>query len=471
MTLLGFYHALPEPLRGLAASARGRWLNGWRYGHDTELLVAEALERETWSSERWRIWQEGASAELLHRAATRVPYYRDLWAERRRRGDRSSAERLENWPILRKEIVQAEARRLVADDRSIRSMFHEHTSGTTGTALNLWFPRRTLQQWYALFEARIRRWNGVTRKDRWAILGGQLVVSVERTSPPYWVWNAPMRQLYCSSYHLAPNRIGDYLEALRRYGVRSLLGYASALTTLAQGALEVGGPSVRLPVVISNAEPLYPHQRERIGRAFGCAVRDTYGMAEQVTAASECRHGSLHLWPEVGILEILGDDSQETAPGGAPGRVVATGLLNPDMPLVRYEVGDRAALLPSMSLCSCGRSLPRLSSIEGRLDDMVLTPDGARVGRLDPVFKADLAVREAQIVQERIDLLRVRVVPAPGWCDRDRDVIVKRLQERVGRRMDVLVEEVSVLERTPAGKLRAVVSHLPRSSGGRTEGP
>jgi phenylacetate-CoA ligase len=124
-----------------------------------------------------------------------------------------------------------------------------------------------------------------------------------------------------------------------------------------------------------------------------------------------------------------------------------------------------------MAPCPCGRSLPRLSSIEGRLDDMVLTPDGARVGRLDPVFKADLAVREAQIVQERIDLLRVRVVPAPGWCDRDRGVIVDRLQDRVGRRMDVLVEEVSALERTPAGKLLGVVSRLPRTSGGRTEAP
>jgi phenylacetate-CoA ligase len=190
-----------------------------------------------------------------------------------------------------------------------------------------------------------------------------------------------------------------------------------------------------------------------------------------VAAASECSHETLHLWPEAGILEILRDDADEAAPDGVAGRVVGTGLLNPDMPLVRYEVGDRAARLPTASRCPCGRSLPRLASVEGRLDDMVVTPDGARVGRLDPVFKEDLAVREAQIVQERIDLLRVRVVPAPGWSARDRDIIIERIRDRVGRRMEVCVEEVPCLERTPAGKLRAVVSHLPRSTGTAAEGP
>ena len=230
---------------------------------------------------------------------------------------------------------------------------------------------------------------------------------------------------------------------------------------LAQGALESGKAPPQLRVVISNAEPLYPHQRSRIEQAFGCDVRDTYGMAETILGASECDHASLHLWPEAGIMEILKDDAEAPVSPGAPGRVVATGLLNDDMPLVRYEVGDRATLDPSTIPCACGRSLPRLESVEGRSDDVVVTPDGTRVGRLDPVFKSDLAVREAQIVQERVDLLRVRVVPAPGWRERDREVIVKRLQDRVGRRMNVVVEEVPVLERTAAGKLRAVVSRLP----------
>ncbi len=44
------------------------------------------------------------------------------------------------------------------------------------------------------------------------------------------------------------------------------------------------------------------------------------------------------------------------------------------------------------------RRLPVLEALD-RLDDVVVTPDGRRVGRLDAVFKADLPIREAQILQ------------------------------------------------------------------------
>src|SRR2546428_3945524 len=102
-TLLRLYHRLPAPTRSVAASLRGAYLRSWRYGPETERLVAEALERESWSQQRWKAWQEEQLAYVLHRAATRVPYYREQWTERRRRGDQASLQYLENWTILEKE--------------------------------------------------------------------------------------------------------------------------------------------------------------------------------------------------------------------------------------------------------------------------------------------------------------------------------------------------------------------------------
>src|SRR5688572_25 len=101
-TLLKIYHSLPPPLRTVTASLRGLYLAHWRYGQETERLITEALEREKWSPSEWKVWQEDSLARVLHRAATKVPYYREHWAERRRRGDRQSWEYIENWPILRK---------------------------------------------------------------------------------------------------------------------------------------------------------------------------------------------------------------------------------------------------------------------------------------------------------------------------------------------------------------------------------
>ena len=147
-------------------------------------------------------------------------------------------------------------------------MFESYTSGTTGTPLRLWQSRDTLIVWYALLEARIRRWNGVTLEDRWAQMGGQLVTPIERRRPPFWVWNHGMHQLYMSSYHIAPASVAEYVEAMRRYRVRYLFGYPSAMHALACEILERNIEAPRLEVAISNAEPLLGYQRSAIGRGI-----------------------------------------------------------------------------------------------------------------------------------------------------------------------------------------------------------
>ena len=218
-------------------------------------------------------------------------------------------------------------------------MFHEHTSGTTGKSLDLWCSQKTVRSWYALFEARCRIWHSVDRHDRWGILGGQMITPAGQRQPPFWVWNAGLKQLYLSSYHLAPDLIPHYIEAIQRYRVSYLLGYTSALYALAQGVLLLGRRDVKMRVAISNAEPLYEYQRQTIEVAFNCRVRETYGMAEIVAAAGECEAGRMHIWPEAGRIETL--DNGQPAEPGTPGDLVCTSLINSDMPLVRYRVGDR----------------------------------------------------------------------------------------------------------------------------------
>lgn len=457
---LKIYHRLPASARALAATVRGFQLRRWRYGPETEELVSEALEREQWPAKRWESWQEERLAVLLHRAATQVPYYRDQWALRRRNGDKASWQYLENWPILDKEPLRKNPAGFVAEDCNVRRMFHDHTSGTSGKSLDLWFRRETVRAWYALSEARWRRWYGVSMLDRWGMLGGQLVTPVEQKRPPFWVWNAAFKQLYLSSYHLSPDFMPGYLDAISRYKLTYLLGYTSSLYALAMTALKLKSRdlSLRLKVVITNAEPVFDYQREVISEAFQCPVRETYGMAETVTAASECESGKLHLWPEAGWTEVISDNIPVKY--GAVGDLVCTGLLNIDMPLIRYRVGDRAAISDPALSCPCGRKLPQLSSLEGRADEVVYTPDGRRIGRLDPVFKARLPVREAQIIQERLDLVRVRYTPDPEFNHDAARSIIERLRARMGD-VEVTLEPVSEIPRGASGKFRAVICNLP----------
>ena len=331
-------------------------------------------------------------------------------------------------------------------------MFHDHTSGTTGTSLDLWLTKETVKHWYALFEARARRWYGLTRNDRWAILGGQLVTPVSRRKPPFWVWNAGLNQLYLSSYHLSPELLPTYLDAIVRYRIKYILGYPSAIYSLAQEVLKQGRKDLAMDVVIANAEPLYDYQREIISQAFSCPVRETYGMAEIAAAASECENGSLHQWPEAGIIE----EGEDVGEGSA--ELICTGLMNADMPLIRYRVGDTGKL--SDKTCECGRTLPVVEKIEGRTDDVLFTKDGRRVGRLDPVFKGRLPLREAQIIQESLSTVKLKYVPAADFEDGALASVAERLRERMGD-VEVLFDRVDAIPRTSRGKFRAVICNLP----------
>jgi phenylacetate-CoA ligase len=444
---LDLYHKLPPPFRSVVASSRGFYLRWWRYDNESERLVDEALERDSWSAEEWEAWRTDAVSKVLERAANMTPYYSGLI--RSRDFDWRS---LENWPVLEKATLRADGRQFVASDRNISRMFHDHTSGTTGSSLDIWLTRDTVKRWYALFEARARRWYGVSRHDRWAILGGQIVVPVGQQRPPFWVWNAGLNQLYLSAYHLSPELTDTYLDALLRYRVKYLMGYPSAMYQLALAALRAKRKDVQFKVAITNAEPVYEYQRTAILEAFGCPTRETYGMAEIAAAASECEKGSLHQWPEVGVVEVDKPSSDGS------GELICTGLLNRDMPLIRYRVGDRGKL--SDRQCECGRKLPVVEKIEGRNDDVLFTRDGRAVGRLDPIFKGGLGIEEAQIIQNSFTDILVKLVAADGFGSKQTAILKDRIRERLGD-INVELETVDAIPRTSRGKFRAVICNLP----------
>ena len=447
------YPHLPLWARLVAVNVRGYYLRRSRYDADTERLVEEVLERDRWSEGDWERWKANRLSYILHRAATRVPYYRDRWAERRRKGDRSSWEYLENWDVLEKQDLRALNSRFVADDCAPSKMFCDNTSGTTGTSVSIWLTGATVKLWYAMFEARCRRWYGVSRRDRWAILGGQLVTPFAQKKPPFWVWNNGLNQLYMSAYHLAPEQTNYYLDALTKYQIQYIFGYSAAVYCLAQEALKQGRSDIKLNVAITNAEPLYDHQREAIETAFSCPVRETYGMAEIAAAASECENGRLHIWSDAGVIEI----EPGSIDANQSGDLICTGLVNADTPLIRYRVGDRGK--SSNENCECGRTLPLLEGIDGRTDDILYSPEGRTCSHVHLVMGGNLPIREAQIIQKSLTNVKVLYAPVKGFNESTIETVRERIYSRMGK-MNVSFEEVPQVPRTSNGKFRAVVCEL-----------
>jgi phenylacetate-CoA ligase len=73
-----------------------------------------------------------------------------------------------------------------------------------------------------------------------------------------------------------------------------------------------------------------------------------------------------------------------------------------------------------------------------------------------------MPIREAQIIQESLDLVRVLVVPAPGFQAVHQDGLVSALNARLGN-MEVRIERVPEIPRSANGKFRAVVSKVHNS--------
>jgi phenylacetate-CoA ligase len=291
------------------------------------------------------------------------------------------------------------------------------------------------------------------------MIGAQPVTPLSQSRPPFWVWNIGLKQLYMSAYHLTPDNIPSYLIAMRKFRVQYLWGHSSALEALAVALQRQ--PSLRpdLQVVLSSSEPLTRRQRARVSAGFGCPVRETYGMSEMVAAASECSEGRLHLWPEAGVSETL--HGAEPTSAGEAGDLVATCLLNEAMPLVRYRVGDRMVLDGTGKPCPCGRHLPVIRAIEGRISDMLFTAAGARISpsAMEAIFDFDAPLAESQIVQESINRLLVRYVPLSGRDEAFERRLCDRIRERMGD-VDIQVEVVPEIPRGPNGKFRAVICKL-----------
>jgi len=455
------YDALPVAMQNVITTVYGLQLERRAYGRHYRRFFAE-LSRTQWLDEQVLAkYQAERMREFLRFAREQTPYWRDTM--RRHHFDPDDyrvPQDLLSLPILTKEVVRQEGERIhSAVHRTGRGKcFRIHTGGTTGTALHLLVTDECYQREYA-FRWLHRSWAGIRRGDRTATLAGHPVVPVADNSPPFWRRSYAQHQTYFSSQHFAQSALPYYAAEFRRLRPILVYGYPSSVYLVA-AHLEERGPLEHPPRgVFTHSETLLPHQRATIERAFGCKAFDWYGNTELCGHVVECERGSLHVKSDHSLMEVLRPDGAAAEPDQA-GEIVGTGFGNLATPLIRYATGDSCVL--SKSRCGCGRPGPIVQELLGRIDDMVVTPEGRHVGSasLSHVFEDALNVREAQIVQETVQRVTVLLACSPEFSSGDRRDILLGLRRRLGERIDISLEYVDAIPRLPNGKFRAVVSRV-----------
>lgn len=450
-----FYRSSPLWLQNKMVSLYGIWWHWLRFGGDYSRYIEEIHKRELFTRIEWNKYQHDKLITLLRICIDEVPYYKNNWSLLEK--EASLVGDLTKLPVLEKQAL-----------RGSESLFHRqgsggifkqtfHTSGTTGTPISTTFTLSELRESLAIREVRSANWAGVSFTQSRATFSGRMVEPDPEEREYVYRYNAAEKQVYFSAFHLSPTTARNYVEALKKYKVVWMTGYAVSYYLLARYILEQKIEVPPLKAVITTSEKLTNQMRSLMEKAYRCKVYEEYSTVESALFASECEHGRLHVSPDVGIVEILRPDGAPCEPGEV-GEVVVTCLFRSYQPLIRFKLGDLAAWDPEA--CTCGRQMPVIKEVVGRIEDVVTGPDGKQLVRFHGIFTDQPNIMEGQIIQETLSDFVVKLLPTTNFSSEDELNVKARMHQRLGSEVNITIEKVTFIPRNPSGKFIAVISKV-----------
>ena len=422
-----------------------------------------------WSREQLEEYQLQQLSKLLNHAYENVPYYKKVFDERGLKPkDIQDFKDLQKLPFLTKEIIQDNLSDLKARNYPADKFEYVTTGGSTGIPLGFYYEKGVSR---AIEEAFMKTlWDrvGYHYRDKCVILRGNVVKSADKGK--FWEYSLFSRWLILSSYHMTDENLPKYIEKIRRFKPKFIQAYPSAITILARFMRENNiEPFPTVKAILCGSENLYQWQRELLEDVFQCRVYSWYGHTEQAVLAGECEKSTYyHIFPEYGIVEIIGKDGKPVTAENEMGEIVATGLNNFICPFIRYRTMDLA--VPANGKCECGRDYPLLKKVEGRLQELVVTKDRRFITLTALIFaqhfEAFSKVKEMQLVQEKEGEIIVKIVKTPQYSTNDEKEILSKMRRAVGNGLDINFSYVDHIPRTQRGKYRFLIQKLPIEFGG-----
>ncbi len=436
-----------------------------RYGGMLLSLAYQLEQSQWWSAEEIRRHQFRQLEMLLRHAAKSVPFFRQRFALLGFDPNETLTET--NWqrlPSLGRRDLQDHFQALVSEavPRSHGRTFELTSSGSTGT------PVRVVKTGLSQLA-----WEAVTlRETIWANrdLSGTFAdirFLPNKSAAPYPdgaqkpSWGGFTRGVSTGPAMTLNLRtpVQQQAEWLVRSAPDYLLTFPSNLEALVQHCQAHGIelPSVRQLVTIS--ELLKPELRTLCRDVWSVEIRDMYSTQEVGYVALQCpEHEHYHVQAENVLVEILDETGRPCQPGEI-GRVLVTSLSNFATALIRYDVGDYARVGHP---CPCGRGLPVLESILGRVRNMLTLPSGERtwpsLGFAH--FREVAPIRQSQIVQKARTSLELRFVAERDLTEAEAASVRQMILENVGCEMAIEMVKTDRLERSGGWKFEEFRSEI-----------
>lgn len=449
----------PVFLQNTALALYGLKIRHIRYGGDYKNFFDQIKHQRQFNYSDINDNINIALRKTIKDAVQNVPYYIELF---KKEGlfydDIKTVEDLKKIPLLEKKYLRKDPLKFVSKKYDKKKLFCIHTTGTTGTPLNIFCNNLARQYNYAFYDSFLAE-NSIKFMGKRATFGGRIIVPPRQNKPPFWRYSYFQKNMLFSSYHLTEKNIPYYIKKLEKFRPDYIDSYPSSLYTIARYAQKYNIDLKNITNgITTSAETLLPDQRETIETVFGIPVTDQYGAAEMCIFVGQCEKSNYHIHSDYAIVEFLREDGTQ-AESGEEAEVVCTGLINPVMPLVRYRIGDRGIL--SSKKCKCGNPFPVMDKILGRMDDVIITPDGRRVGRLSPVLKG-FPVKEVQYIQKNKDSVDVLIIKDNGYTGKTDNDIISELAKRLGHEIKINIKYTQAIKRGNGGKFKTVISYINR---------
>lgn len=400
---------------------------------------------------------------MVKHAYQTVPYYKETM---KRLGlapeDFSSAEDLAKLPLLEREQLQRDPDYFLSTLQPKKCYLKLRSGGSSGA------PCTVYHDAHALFQnaAHGERERSIFTKLVGKSIGYRETVIASPLS------TAAEVQSFCQNRGLFPSRAQierQYLSLLdppqknltllNEFKPDIIQSYGSYLDNLFAYIMS-NAAFFQCPKLIAySSDGLSESTRKLIEQEFRIPVFSTYQAIEAFKMGFECEsHHGLHLNIDLYPIRIV-DQAGKSLPDGESGNVVVSNLVNRATVLLNYRLGDMAQILPEK--CSCGRTLPRLSFLQGRIDDWLEMPSGKMIHpqAVCTIFTNETEVLQYQVVQKEWARFKILVMSVDG-CNRNG--IEERLEEKFDRlfEQDVVynIEFVDSIKRTPGGKVRTIMA-------------
>lgn len=388
--------------------------------------------------------QDARLKALLEHASAYVPYYRKILKDVA--VSEISADNISNYiPKLTKETILAAPTEFLSEHPAFqKDCLTLNTSGSTGTPLKIICSRESRRINYHFYALALRE-KGLEYRSKSTTFAGRVLYS-EKTKrfDRYDYFN---KTQYLSTYYISADNIERYIDALNQWSPEYIDSYPSALFEIQLLARKKGLTLTFKPkLILTSSETLSLQAKEEIESFFGASIMDHYGCTEMVVSAFS-KNGKYYIDPLYSVVEL---DSQ----GDNRFSLVVTGLLNFAMPLIRYDIGD--------DVVSDNPSNPYVFDyVEGRRDDVIITPEGRRIGRIDPAFKGVSGILQSQVVQDSLQSITVKVVLNKSSAEAfDELKLINNIKQRTSQAINVNISYQDFIAREKNGKYKSVISNI-----------